>query len=87
MIFSEKSGQDPSSDSLCKRLGRKSSSNLMPKTGKAEAGVFTFSDVVDKACEGLAYQHIKFSIRRIQEMEERLCVLEQELDAFLKKKE
>jgi len=44
---------------------------------------YTFSDVVDKACEGLKDRQIKYSIRRIQELEECLCVMEQELDAFL----
>ncbi|MDR2730737.1 MAG: hypothetical protein LBB81_07565 [Treponema sp.] len=48
-----------------------------------EPGLYAFSDVVDKACEGLMDRHIKYSIRRIREMEERLCKLERELDDFL----
>ncbi|MDR3019766.1 MAG: hypothetical protein LBU66_02550 [Treponema sp.] len=48
-----------------------------------ESGIYTFSDVVDDACEKLMDRQIKYSIRRIQEMEERLCCLEKELDDFL----
>ena len=51
------------------------------------SGVYAFSEVVDKACEGLMDRQIKFSIRRIQEMEERLCDLERELDMFLLEKD
>jgi len=47
------------------------------------APIISFSDVVDEACEKLMDRQIKYSIRRIQEMEERLCGLERELDAFL----
>jgi len=46
-----------------------------------------FSDVVDSACEKLMDRQIKYSIRRIQEMEERLCELERELDDFLFQKD
>jgi len=48
-----------------------------------EAGLYAFSDVVDKACKGLLDRQIKYSIRRIREMEGRLCELERELDDFL----
>jgi hypothetical protein len=48
---------------------------------------YTFSDVVDKACEGLKDRQVKYSIRRIQEMEAVLSALEQELDDFLIQKE
>jgi hypothetical protein len=48
-----------------------------------EAGFYAFSDVVDKACEGLMDRQIKYSIRRIQEMKEQLRELERELDDFL----
>ena len=44
---------------------------------------YTFNDVVDKACDGLMDCQIKYSIRKIQEMEEYLCNLERELDTFL----
>jgi len=50
----------------------------------ANADSYTFSDVVDKACEGLMDRQIKYSIRRIQEMENFLYDLEHELDEFLK---
>ena len=49
----------------------------------AVTSIYTFSDVVDSACEGLAECHVKYSIRRIHEMEELLCGLEQELEDFL----
>jgi len=52
-----------------------------------EAQVDDFSDVVDRACEGLMDRQIKYSIRRIQEMEDCLSGLEQELDDFLLKKD
>ena len=43
----------------------------------------SFSEVVDEACERLMDRQIKYSIRRIQEMEDRLTELERELDEFL----
>ena len=49
--------------------------------------IFTFSDVVDKACEGLKDKQVKYSIRRIREMEELLTNMEQELDDFLIQKD
>lgn len=49
--------------------------------------VYSFSDVLDEACEKLMDKQIKYSIRRIQEMETRLCGLEKELDDFLLEKE
>jgi hypothetical protein len=48
-----------------------------------ESGYYAFSEVVDKACEGLMDRHIKYSIRRICEMEDQLCKLERELNDFL----
>lgn len=47
----------------------------------------SFTDVVEKACEKLRSRQIKYSIRRIQKMEEILCVLEKELDEFLLQKD
>jgi len=47
---------------------------------------YTFSEVVDKACEQLMDRQIKYSIRRIQSMDERLAELEKELDDFLSHK-
>jgi hypothetical protein len=46
---------------------------------------YSFSDLVDETCEKLKERQIKYSIRRIQEMEERLFNLEKELDDFLGK--
>ena len=46
-------------------------------------GLYTFDEVVEKACDGLLDCQIKYSIRRIQEMEESLSNLERELDDFL----
>jgi len=54
--------------------------------GKKPAAVseaYTFSDVVDRACEQLMDRQIKYSIRRIQSMDERLAAIEKELDDFL----
>jgi transposase len=48
--------------------------------------VYTFSEVVDRACEQLMDRQIKYSIRRIQAMDERLAELEKELDDFLSHK-
>ena len=53
----------------------------------AITGISSFSEVVDEACERLMERQIKYSIRRIQEMEDRLSELERELDDFLFKKE
>ena len=50
----------------------------------SDEDAYTFNDVVNKACEGLMTRQIKYSIRRIQDMEKRLSDLEQELDEFLK---
>jgi len=44
---------------------------------------YTFNDVVNKACEGLMTRQIKYTIRRIEEMEKNLSDLENELDEFL----
>jgi hypothetical protein len=53
------------------------------KKPAAVSEVYTFTDVVDRACEQLMDRQIKYSIRRIQIMDERLCELEKELDDFL----
>lgn len=47
--------------------------------------VYTFNDVVDEACGKLMDKQIKYSIRRIVEMEESLDNMERELDDFLGK--
>ena len=46
-------------------------------------GSYSFQEVVEEACEKLMDQQIKYSIRRIQRMEEQLSNLEKELDFFL----
>jgi hypothetical protein len=43
----------------------------------------SFGAVLDETCERLMDRQIRYSIRRLQEMEDRLGGLEQELDAFL----
>jgi hypothetical protein len=53
----------------------------------AVSDVYNFSDVVDRACEQLMDRQIKYSIRRIQSMDERLASLEKELDDFLLQKD
>jgi hypothetical protein len=47
----------------------------------------SFETVLDAACEGLEERRLRYSIRRIKEMEESLLVLEGELDSFLGKRE
>jgi len=56
------------------------------KKPAAVSDVYAFSDVVDRACEQLMDRQIKYSIRRIQSMDERLALLEKELDDFLLQK-
>jgi len=46
-------------------------------------GEYTFNEVVDRACEELQECQMKYSIRRIQEMEDFLVCIERELDDFL----
>ena len=46
-------------------------------------GVYSFSDIVDNACDGRRDRQAKHSIRRIQKMKDCLNELELELDAFL----
>ena len=46
----------------------------------------SFNEVVDEACERLMDKQVQYSIRRIQEMGERLDGLERELDEFLLQK-
>jgi len=53
----------------------------------AVSEAYSFSEVVDSAFERLMDRQIKYSIRRIQEMEERLSGLERELDDFLLQKD
>jgi len=50
-------------------------------------GVYTFTDVLDETCEKLIAKQVKYSIRRIQEMEEHLFNLEKALDEFLAPKD
>jgi len=58
--------------------GERPPDQQMPKSG-----FYAFSEVVDKACEGLMERHVKYSIRRICEMENQLCEMERELNDFL----
>lgn len=59
------------------------SETLLPEN----PGDYSFSSVVDEACEKLKDRQIKYSIRRIQEMEERLYNLDKELEEFLGKQD
>jgi len=82
MTLGEKSERDPLTRMPPLHRGTEASS-----ASAAGADTSNFSDVVDNACKGLLDRHIKHSIRRIQDMEERLSALEQELDAFLHQKD
>jgi hypothetical protein len=53
------------------------------KEKSAVIPAYSFSEVVDDACEKLMDKQIKYSIQRIQQMDELLCDLEKELDDFL----
>ena len=46
----------------------------------------SFNEVLDEACEQLMDRQVRYSIRRIEEMGERLAGLERELDEFLSQK-
>lgn len=64
--------------------------NKSMTTGEKPAtisGTSSFSAVVDHACDRLMDRQARYSIRRIQELEDRLAGLEQELDAFLFQKD
>ncbi|MDR1837974.1 MAG: hypothetical protein LBQ93_00105 [Treponema sp.] len=67
-------------------LGEKSAFVAGHDRSKLSSNVYSFSDVVDETCKKLMDQQIKYSIRRIQEMDERLAGLEKELDNFLLQK-
>lgn len=49
--------------------------------------LYSFTEVVDEACNKLKDRQIKYSIRRIQAMEDRLTEMEKELDDFLNNRE
>jgi hypothetical protein len=68
-------------------LGEKFAALTGPDHFEYSDGIYSFSEVVDSACEKLIDRQIKYSIRRIREMEERLCLIERELDEFLLKKD
>jgi hypothetical protein len=67
-------------------LGEKSRALTGPENLKYP-GIYSFCEVVDSACEKLMERQIKHSIRRIREMDERLSLIERELDEFLLKKD
>ena len=52
----------------------------------AVSPIISFSELLDDACDRLMDRQIKYSIQRIQKMEECLAAMEQELDEFLFKK-
>jgi len=66
---------------LDEKSGR--SDHLTKWTDTVVSNASSFSDVVNEACEKLMDRQIKYSIRRIQEMDEHLTCLEKELDEFL----
>jgi hypothetical protein len=56
------------------------------KTGEKPVTVFektSFSGVVDEACDRLQDRQIRYSLRRLRQMEDNLAGLERELDEFL----
>ena len=84
MTLGEKSEQDPSSFPRAMASRAADSASAPALSGTAiDSGDCAFSEVVDKACEGLMEKQAKFSIRRIHKMKKRLLDLENELDDFL----
>jgi len=51
----------------------------------AAVSEMTFDSLLDETCERLMDRQIKYSIRRIYEMEKRLEILERELEEFIQK--
>jgi hypothetical protein len=43
----------------------------------------TFEAVLDETCERLWDTHVRYSLRRIGELEAALCAMEQELDEII----
>ena len=52
----------------------------------AAVSEMTFDSLLDETCERLMDRQIKYSIRRIYEMEKRLESLERELEEFIQRK-
>jgi len=82
MTLGEKSAALTGPDNM-----KPNSFGLSNEVGIKQEGEDSFIDVLDSACEKLMDAQIKYSIRRIREMDERLCVMERELDEFLLKKD
>ena len=55
------------------------------KVASVSEADFTFDSLLDETCERLLDRQLKYSIQRIQELEKRLCCLEDELDEFLRR--
>jgi len=66
--------------------GEKSAALTGPDNSRCTEGIYSFNEVVDSTCERLMEKQIKYTIRRILEMDERLGLIERELDEFLFKK-
>ncbi|MDR1058578.1 MAG: hypothetical protein LBL43_03435 [Treponema sp.] len=53
------------------------------KNPPAVEDAVSFNEVLDRACEGLWDKKIRFSIRRLREMDAELLVMEKELDVLI----
>ena len=51
-----------------------------------DSGESSFEAVLDTTCERLREIHIRYSLRRIREMDEELMRLEKELNEFIEKR-
>jgi len=60
--------------------------NMTTEERAALLSEITFDSILDETCERLLDRQAKYSIQRICEMENRLEVLERELDEFLKRR-
>ena len=56
---------------------------ILDEKHAAVSSYTSFSEVVDEACGKLIDRQVKYSIKRIQKMDEFLADMEQELDDFL----
>jgi len=84
MTLGEKSAALTGPDNLRpNKVGQSNGVGISNIDGLEQEGEDSFIDVLDSACDKLMDRQIKYSIRRIREMDERLCVMERELDEFL----
>ncbi|MDR0289368.1 MAG: hypothetical protein LBI06_00345 [Treponema sp.] len=60
--------------------------NIAAGEKAAQVSDYTFSSLLDETCERLLDRQVKYAIQRIHDMENRLSIMERELDEFLNRK-